>query len=209
MHRIVQCRHEPEYVMKVDGVDYYGADQKSALEFLGNLIINFTRNSNIPSVINISELAPHINIGFEKEIMVPWPDFGVPLVRPSFWEALHKYIKKQEWQIVCFHCEAGHGRTGTALACMLIAIQGYTPEEAVWHIRTHYCTEAVETFEQCQYLLEIDRYYNERELGEEDLPIPSIISQIQYKETTKQIELEEKMVVQEDKYEGFKGVTPR
>lgn len=209
MFYVEQCKHEPEYVMTVDEVNYHGASKRGAREFFGDLMINFTNVPDIPSAVKIPQLAEHLNIGFEEEIMVSWPDFVVPSVRPTFWEALHQYIRDNKWETVCFHCEAGHGRTGTALACMLIAIQGYTPEEAVWHVRTHYCTEAVETYDQVEYLQSIDKYYNDREQKEEDLPIPSMVFQMQHREATKKAEEEKKRQAQEDKYEGFKRVTPR
>jgi len=79
---------------------------------------------------------------------------------------------------------------------MLVAIQGYTPEEAVYHVRTNYCDQAIETYEQCEYLQQIDEYYNNRVPVEENLPIPSIVFQIQQMESEKE----------KDKYEGFNGV---
>jgi len=164
--------------MKIDEVCYHGVGKKGAMTFMGDLMVNFTKESDIPSACNIPELAQHIDLGFKEEIMVPWPDFGIPLVRPTFWEALHNFIKKKGWGAVCFHCEAGHGRTGTALSAMLVAIQGYTPTEAVWHVRTHYCEEAVETHEQCDYLRALDKYYNDREEDENEELTPSIVFQM-------------------------------
>lgn len=203
------CSHAPEYVMGIDEVAYYGCSQSHALEFSGDLILNFTKTQDTPSVMGVSSLAEHINIEFDEEIMVPWPDFSIPKVKHSFWMALHKYIQNNNYKDVCFHCEAGHGRTGTALCSMLIAIQGYTPEEAVWHVRTHYCLEAVETWEQCQYLQELDEYYNDREIVEENCPIPSQVLKAAAKAAEEKKKKEEKLAAQEDKYEGFKGIKPR
>jgi protein-tyrosine phosphatase len=44
-------------------------------------------------------------------------------------------------------CVGGHGRTGTALAC-LAALSGKPAQEAVAWVRTNYCSKAVETPEQ-------------------------------------------------------------
>ena len=44
-------------------------------------------------------------------------------------------------------CLGGHGRTGTALACLAI-LSGHPPGEAVAWVRANYCTNAVETAEQ-------------------------------------------------------------
>ncbi len=44
-------------------------------------------------------------------------------------------------------CYGGHGRTGTALACLAI-LCGQAPGEAVGWVRAGYCERAVETDEQ-------------------------------------------------------------
>jgi len=50
-------------------------------------------------------------------------------------------------------CAGGHGRTGTVLAALLVAAQILPPEtDPVAWIRTHYCTEAIETSAQIQYV---------------------------------------------------------
>jgi len=175
------CRHEPKKVKSIDGISYYGASQDGALEFDGELMINFTRQSDIPSVMNVPELACYVEINFE-EIMVPWPDFSVPLVDPDFWRALHNYVMRKNWEHVCFHCEAGHGRTGTALCSMLIALCGYSALDAVGHVRSIYCEEAVETWEQSTYLQELDEYFNDRKIVEEDCPVPAMVIAMQKRE---------------------------
>lgn len=168
------CRHTPTQVKCIDDIHYMGASQSCALEFDGDLMINFTRTPDIPSVMAIPELAEYVGIRF-KEIMVPWPDLGTPHIDPGFWRALHEYIDKNNFKEVCFHCEAGHGRTGTALCAMLIANDGFSAHEAVEHVRSMYCDEAVETWEQATYLQELDEYYNDREIEREDCPIPSAV----------------------------------
>jgi protein-tyrosine phosphatase len=49
-------------------------------------------------------------------------------------------------------CLGGHGRTGTALACLAV-LGGYPPEEAVAWVRANYCPSAVETAEQESFVL--------------------------------------------------------
>ena len=48
-------------------------------------------------------------------------------------------------------CAGGHGRTGTALACLAI-VDGVPAERAVAFVREHYDAHAVETPWQCRYI---------------------------------------------------------
>jgi protein-tyrosine phosphatase len=84
---------------------------------------------------------------------IEWPDFDVPLdaraaravIREAF--DLARSGKKVE-----VGCAAGHGRTGTVLACMAI-LAGVSPNEAVEWVRQHYCSNAVEHEDQEVWVL--------------------------------------------------------
>lgn len=56
--------------------------------------------------------------------------------------------------ITVFACVGGHGRTGTALAAMLIAA-GMAPEDAIAYVRQKHCRSATETPGQTPYLLHL------------------------------------------------------
>jgi hypothetical protein len=81
-----------------------------------------------------------------------WPDFGVPDRAEALaaLRALHERARRGERVEV--GCLGGHGRTGTALAC-LAALGGHPPGDAVAWVRAHYCAEAVETDEQEAFVL--------------------------------------------------------
>lgn len=49
-------------------------------------------------------------------------------------------------------CWGGHGRTGTALACLAV-LDGLPADQAVAYVRRHYRAAAVETAEQEDYVL--------------------------------------------------------
>jgi hypothetical protein len=49
-------------------------------------------------------------------------------------------------------CLGGHGRTGTALACLAI-LTGCPSGEAVAWVRANYCADAVETAEQESFVV--------------------------------------------------------
>lgn len=77
-----------------------------------------------------------------------WPDYGIPedsdLVVATFESLLVRARSDQRVEIGCY---GGHGRTGTALACLAV-LCGQPPDEAVDWVRTRYCERAVETAEQ-------------------------------------------------------------
>ncbi|MBO0701496.1 MAG: hypothetical protein J2P38_01090 [Candidatus Dormibacteraeota bacterium] len=56
-------------------------------------------------------------------------------------------IRARAGQLVEIGCGGGHGRTGTALACLAV-LSGLPRTQAVGWVRRAYCTEAIETPEQ-------------------------------------------------------------
>jgi hypothetical protein len=79
---------------------------------------------------------------------VPWPDFGVPADRSALEIALQDLLTRaRAGQVVELGCLGGHGRTGTALACLAV-LAGESPQSAVSWVRASYCAAAVETREQ-------------------------------------------------------------
>lgn len=166
------CFHRPEYIFTIDDVDYYASSQTFAKKFDGDAIINFTSTPNIPYIL--PELETYYDIPYE-EIMVLWPDFEKPMVKDKFWYHLHLFIKDKGWEKVCFHCEQGHGRTGTALSCMLVALCGKTAYDAVKMVREFHCIDSVESSEQTEYIMKLDKFYNKRNLRKAKAPMPSMM----------------------------------
>jgi protein-tyrosine phosphatase len=58
-----------------------------------------------------------------------------------------KQVKK-----VLFFCMGGHGRTGTAVGCLMTVGAVENGGQAIRHIREHYCERAVETKKQERYV---------------------------------------------------------
>jgi len=79
---------------------------------------------------------------------IDWPDFGLPYdadaVRCSLAALLQRARSGERVEVGCL---GGHGRTGTALACLAV-LSGHPAGDAVNWVRAHYCPEAVETAEQ-------------------------------------------------------------
>jgi hypothetical protein len=81
-------------------------------------------------------------------VHVDWPDFGVPADATGVMVALGDLIERaQRGERVEVGCHGGHGRTGTALACLAV-LAGERPADAVAWVRANYCSQAVETPEQ-------------------------------------------------------------
>lgn len=79
--------------------------------------------------------------------LLPWVDFGVPdatELRVALEDVLDRSRRGERVEIGCL---GGHGRTGTALACLAV-LTGVPPGEAVAWVRGAYCEKAVETDEQ-------------------------------------------------------------
>lgn len=80
-----------------------------------------------------------------------WPDFWLPTDRALASEVLHEAWRRAATERVEFACHGGHGRTGTALACLAV-IDGVPADEAVAFVRRSYDPRAVETPWQRRYV---------------------------------------------------------
>jgi len=80
-----------------------------------------------------------------------WPDFRLPADRADAAEAFREAWRRSAEERVEVACAGGHGRTGTALACIAI-LDGVPAQDAVAYVRTHYDPHAVETPWQRQYV---------------------------------------------------------
>jgi|ERR1700722_17010914 protein-tyrosine phosphatase len=73
-----------------------------------------------------------------------WPDFGLPADRAAAAAALREAWARSRTERVEIGCAGGHGRTGTALACLAV-LDGLPGSEAIAYVRDHYAARAVET----------------------------------------------------------------
>lgn len=86
---------------------------------------------------------------------VRWPDFRLPADHAQATAAFHKAWRRAATERVEVACRGGHGRTGTALACLAV-LDGVPPEEAVAYVRARYSSRAVETPWQRRYVRRFD-----------------------------------------------------
>jgi rhodanese/phosphatase family protein len=80
-----------------------------------------------------------------------WPDFRLPADHEATALALREAWTRADHERVEVACTGGHGRTGTALACIAI-LDGVPADEAVTYVRAHYAKRAVETPWQSRYV---------------------------------------------------------
>jgi hypothetical protein len=87
---------------------------------------------------------------------VRWPDFRLPADRADARRALLAAWQRAETERVEIACRGGHGRTGTALACLAV-LDRVPSTEAVAYVRRHYHPRAVETPWQRRYVERFER----------------------------------------------------
>ena len=75
---------------------------------------------------------------------IAWPDLRLPTDYSDAEAAFRQAWLRAASERVEVGCYGGHGRTGSALACIAI-LDGVQPEEAIAFIRLHYSSRAVET----------------------------------------------------------------
>ena len=93
-------------------------------------------------------------------VNMQWQDQGTPKVLPNFWvDLITLAIKNQETGILVF-CLGSHGRTGTALAALLIANQNMSAFDAVQMVRKNHCEDCIESQSQIRYLRDLAKDFN-------------------------------------------------
>lgn len=87
-------------------------------------------------------------LAYPDVVTLNWPDMTAPShIGIRFWSRLLEMLP----QSTCVACVGGHGRTGTALASLLVA-DGMDPEKAIVEVRTKHCRKAIETPAQEAYI---------------------------------------------------------
>jgi protein-tyrosine phosphatase len=75
----------------------------------------------------------HAGMTWSRHII---PDFQAPTL-----DVLHALVtdaqQRLRHQRVIVHCHAGVGRTAVAISCMVMAIEGLSPDEAIDHVKQH------------------------------------------------------------------------
>jgi atypical dual specificity phosphatase len=115
--------------------------------------LDFLHGAEIRALVSLNEFPPDPRVVREAGIEprhIPVPDFQTPT--PDQAEDFVAFVdaKLAEGKPVAVHCTAGQGRTGTLLACYLVA-RGKEPGEAVETVRL-LRPGSVETMEQERFV---------------------------------------------------------
>lgn len=85
-------------------------------------------------------------------IIIDWPDRGI-ITLPEMAAVMKLIIKKvKAGERVEVGCIGAHGRTGTFLACLLIATEKLPPNEAIDEVRKRHCKRTIESVSQVQLI---------------------------------------------------------
>jgi hypothetical protein len=193
------CEHTPSTknppIFEKDGIALYIADyagaRKSYQQFDvaidGGGVLSVSGEHDLPYLYGdpfFKKLERHVNKspykveGNTRIIKVRWFDRAAPPLAPGFWPDLLKLLRtlqkdKGETLNVLTICQGGHGRSGSAMASLMMCLEeSYTPLDALTHIRALHCPRAIESKEQHEYLNLLGALLNRETdaLDAEDVP---------------------------------------
>lgn len=155
----------PTLAFKALGIEFWGS-AKSNLDKIvltpQDLIINC---SGILHTVKpfVTRLPDWMNLpcGTEQtpdQLLLEWPDMRTPpdTINLEFWETIIKQATAHGIKRIICCCFAGQGRTGTALASLLLATQATSdPELAIEYIRGVYSSKAIESKSQENYIFDL------------------------------------------------------
>lgn len=171
----VACKHFPKDVLfDIDGVDVYAGEKYELKncrqsEWPNALFVNCMGSAafepkafknpvkTLPDKLKDAGLdaqewtfAPEV---MPDEMVIDWTDRGMPELRAAWWREFPKLVKEAGYKEMVVFCFGGHGRTGTALASLMIA-NGIEkdPIKAIEWVRKNHCSKAIEGSEQELYI---------------------------------------------------------
>ena len=96
------------------------------------------------------------NVVDTRFLQIAWDDRAAPPVTFEFWPAFLAQLEKAaqaEGATLLTACQGGHGRSGTALVCLMMVMNPeYTPADAITHLRAMHCPRAIESIMQHEYI---------------------------------------------------------
>lgn len=154
------CDHygeKPVYVTD-DGLSIHAASKSGLRLDRTDVVLDLADNTKWkdPFVIGPARWAELNKHAKRAEIVrLDWEDYSAPPVGIGFWIDALDLLGKGSVTVTCM---GGHGRTGTAIAALMIAC-GVSADEAIDWVRKEHCTLAIESKSQEEYLRELDAQY--------------------------------------------------
>ena len=158
--KVTRCYHAPQQVIAGKGWGVWAGKKEDCTATARNydVVMNLTfssikENHSIP----IPELKKWEDYSTPFiELQMDWPDYGAIGLPRKFWEELIEYLELHKAKLLIF-CQGGHGRTGTAIACLMVTGLDYTAKQSITWIRKNYCSSAIESVSQEDYIRKIAR----------------------------------------------------
>jgi len=156
------CSHHPTHVINggEEGWNIYAGnkwgcsgklkDYDIVLNLTGDSVYRQGHSIPIPALSKFQGGQSQKNLK-PIEIVLDWPDMGVLDLGRDWWDAFAAHVKKSKSKVVMF-CMGGHGRTGTALASLLVTFLGWGAKESIDWVHENYCEKAIETVSQMTYV---------------------------------------------------------
>lgn len=128
------------------------------------------QNAGIQLVVTLTEhpLAPPAEAFGLQSLHFPISDMGIPASPKAVHRLCREILRAMDAELpVLVHCKAGVGRTGTILACCLVAL-GRTPEEALVELRRNH-SSYIQTDVQELFVYHYSQFLSNKQRLEEQL----------------------------------------
>lgn len=155
-----QCYHDGTSVVfkSSDGISLAGGRGANVEPYTADLVVDLAGMFKLPEFAWVA-MADQPWAGLNaltnrmcKRVRFNWEDRTVPPVPLAFWKEVWRIIRQEGHKRVVFCCVGGHGRTGTALASMIVTESGMKPSKVIAMVRKLHCEKAVETTGQEEYV---------------------------------------------------------
>lgn len=130
--------------------------------YCGNLLTNRTKFATVVPITTYNLMSSGFPYDPEKLMMhgikhfnFNWPDMAVPsmtMITDIVQVAINELNSGNK---IAIHCHAGYGRTGIAIACILIKLQGISSDDVIRMIRTRR-PGSIQTKQQVKFVHEFE-----------------------------------------------------
>jgi hypothetical protein len=166
---IKACKHDgDDIVWTYRETDFTVANRTYCDIWNADIILDLNRNIQHEGFVESGParfLALNAHFTVAEVVHLDWPDMTAPPAPLKFWEGMLETLTEKPGKVM-ISCHGGHGRSGTALAALMVA-SGISGSKAIEMVRGDHCKNAIETAAQEDYI----RY----DLGKEQKPVKKTI----------------------------------